>query len=524
MHETARQKLARPRPRKGFRFDRRTSGILLHPTSLPGPHGSGDIGRHAYRFVDFLASAGQRWWQMLPVNPPGSPPGNSPYSSTSAFAGSPWLVSLDTLVEQGLLSRPDVEPASAYNGAGSINFPASQRYRLQRLRKAFATFESRGGSKHDDFARFTAAQADWLDDYALYNALRDRHDGASWSTWSLGLRLRRPQALREARQSLAEGIRFQQFVQYQFDRQWTALKRYCHERDVGLIGDVPIFVAHDSADVWAQRHLFLLDDYGRPTTVSGYPPDAFNADGQKWGHPHYNWPAHEKNGFAWWIARFAHTLRQFEAARIDHFLGFEKTWHIPARARTARRGEWVATPGDRLFLALRKALGPATIIAEDLGRVTRQAADLRDKYNFPGMRIIQFGFGDDEYHLPHQYVRRCVAYPGTHDNSTIVGWFEHLRAQARQKGRNTPQREYEKVKRYVGGSSKGIHWEIIRIAMMSVADTVVFPIQDVLGLDDDSRMNRPGTPEGNWDWRLKPGHLSPAVAKRLAEMTQTYSR
>ena len=521
--ETARRASSQQRRRK-FRLDRRATGLLLHPTSLPGPHGSGDVGAEARAFADFCAAAKVRWWQMLPVNPPGSPPGNSPYSSTSAFAGSPWLINLDLLRDDGLLDRADVQPASSFNGAASVDFAASQKFRLARLRKACEAFESRGGFRDEPFVAFVEEHRSWLDDFALYGAIKDQHGGKPWSLWPAPLRLRRPEALRDARQTYAGGVRFHQFVQFGFDRQWSALKRYCNERGVGLIGDIPIFVAHDSADVWAHRELFLLDEQGRATMVSGYPPDVFNEDGQKWGHPHYAWAAHERTGFAWWVARFAHTLRQFDAARIDHFLGFDRTWHVPARARNARRGQWQDTPGDALFRALRKALGRAQIIAEDLGRVTESAAALRERYKFPGMRVMQFGFGGGDYHLPHRYVRNCVAYTGTHDNETIAGWFARLQRDARRSPKGSPlRRELEKVKRYVCVDG-AINWSMIRSAMMSVADTVVFPAQDVLGLGDDARMNVPGTVDHNWRWRLRLGQLTSSHAAKLAELADIYDR
>ena len=531
MQATESKKLVRrPRSRRAagaFRFERRAAGLLLHPTSLPGPHGSGDLGPQAERFADFLASARMRWWQTLPVNPPGAPPGNSPYSSTSAFAGSPWLINLERLYEDGLLERADVAPASSFNGAATADFAAGQSFRLARLRKACEAFAARGSFDHGDFLTFNDEHQHWLDDFALYGAIRDELGGRPWSSWPKDLRLRRPDALREASHCFESGVRFHRFVQFVFDRQWTALKRYCNERGIGLIGDVPIFVAHDSADVWARRDLFLLDAAGRMTTISGYPPDVFNNDGQRWGHPHYDWAAHEREGFAWWVARFAHTLRQFDGARIDHFLGFDKTWHVPARARNARRGEWVKTPGDELFRAVRRALGPAQIVAEDLGQLTDPAAALRDRFRFPGMRVMQFGFGaGGDYHLPHRWVRHCVAYTGTHDNATIVGWFQRLAQEARRTGKGSPQRaEYEKVKRYAAGdASRGIHWPLIRLAMMSVADTVIFPVQDVLGLDDRARMNTPGTCDGNWGWRLRPGELNASHAAKLAELNELFDR
>jgi 4-alpha-glucanotransferase len=522
--------LSSRRARSRFRLDRRGSGLLFHPTSLPGPHFSGDLGPAAYAFADFLAAAGQRWWQMLPINPPGAAPGHSPYSSYSAFAGSPWLISLDKLVDDGLLGAADVAPPAHLNGRPVADLSASIRFRLPRLRKAYEAFKIGGGLSDGAFERFCAEQRAWLENYALFSALKDATNGAAWSSWPMDLRLRIPSALASARRRLADSVNFHRFVQFVFDRQWNALKEYCNQRNVGLIGDVPIFVAHDSADVWAQRELFLLDDFGRAGAVSGYPPDSFNAAGQRWGHPHYNWPTHEATRFAWWIARFRRALSQFDAARIDHFLGFHRCWHVPGRARTARRGEWVCSPGEALFDALRRAIGShANIIAEDLGKMTPEAAALRDRCKFPGMRVTQFGFGDGgAYHLPHAFVRRCVAYPGTHDNSTIVGWFDALRARARAEGRASPAaRELAKARHYLnlrGTRGREVHWALIRSLMSSVADTVVFSVQDILGLDDRHRMNVPGTIEGNWRGRLRAGQLTPTIARRLCAMTHVYDR
>lgn len=507
--------VAPARKRSRFRLDTRASGLLLHPTSLPGPHYSGDLGPQAFAFADFLASAGQRWWQMLPINPPGAAPGYSPYSSYSAFAGSAWLISLENLAEEGLLDARDVAPPAHVNGRPVANLAASIRFRLPRLRKAYETFKSHRGVRSDSFADFCGRESSWLDDDSLFSAIKDAYPGRAWSSWPMDLRLRKPEALRAARARLADSVDFHRFIQFTFDRQWNALKDHCNKLGVGLIGDIPIFVAHDSSDVWAHRELFLLNSLGRPETVSGYPPDSFNADGQLWGHPHYDWPAHQTSGWEWWIARFARTLSQFDAARIDHFLGFHRSWHIPGRAKTARRGQWVRSPGEALFDAVRGALGSAQIIAEDLGKLTREASRLRDKYKFPGMRVMQFGFGDGgAYHLPFTYPRRCVAYPGTHDNATIVAWFSRLRGA-----------ELKKVKCFLDiRSGKAVHWAMIRALLSSVADTVVFPVQDVLGLDDAHRMNVPGTAEGNWRWRLRPGQLSALHEKKLRELAHVYGR
>ena len=517
-------------------FSRRASGLLLHPTSLPGHYGSGDLGPAAYRFADFLAAAGQTWWQMLPVNPPGDDPGNSPYSSTSAFAGSPYLVSLELLADDGLLDRErDLRPPAPLNGHIIAQFETGFRFRMERLRTAFRAFErqfARSAARRRELARFRAAQRQWLDDWTLYAALRDAHRGAAWHTWEPDIRARKPDALRRARRELAGEIRFHEFVQFAFDRQWRALRDYCHNRGIGLIGDIPIFVAHDSVDVWARPELFLLDRAGQPLAGSGYPPDCFNCDGQTWGHPQYRWSAHRKERFAWWVQRFGQTLRLFDGARIDHFLGFHRTWHVPHGATHARDGRWVRTPGRALFDALLRALPDARerIIAEDLGQLTAEAIALRDRYGFPGMRVVQFGFGDGggSYHLPHAHPRRCVAYTGTPDNDTIVGWFAELRgnATAGPRNRKAPAaREYRKVLHYLDrADARDIHWALIRACSAAHADTIIFPVQDILGLDARGRMNTPGTPDGNWRWRLRTGQLTDEHALKLHELGQLYDR
>jgi 4-alpha-glucanotransferase len=511
--------------RPAFSFSRRGSGLLMHPTSLPGPHGCGDIGGEARRFADFLQAAGQTWWQMLPVGPAGAPPGNSPYSSSSSFAGSAYLIDLTALAQQGLLTRDQIEPTRAVSPRNPVrvNFPATIQYRDQRLRRAFERFDKLRDGRHEQFGAFCAEQFSWLDDYALFAALKNHFAGAEWTRWDRDVRLRNPEALKRAQRKLASEIRFQKFVQFIFDEQWRSLRKYCNDRGVGLIGDIPIFVAHDSADVWAQRQMFDLDRSGLPRTISGYPPDAFNVQGQRWGHPHYNWAEHRRQNYAWWIARFAGTFRLFDAVRIDHFLGFHRLWQIPSTSPTAANGKWIEGPGVDLFNAVRDALGNMPIIAEDLGLLTRDAEILRDRFKFPGMRIMEFGFGGGSYHLPHGFVRRCVAYTGTHDNDTIVGGFDKLKRAARRK--NSPQAaEMKKLLSYLNTDGRDVHWAFIRSLMQSVADTVIFPVQDVLGLGTEARMNIPGTAEGNWDWRLVPGKLTNSIATTLRELSETYDR
>ena len=494
-----------------FSFDQRTCGVLLHPTALPSGAGAGDLGQGAYRFADFLAAAHQRWWQMLPIGPLGRPPGYSPYSSTSAMAGSPWLISLQGLVEEGLLKKTELPDANSLPGA-LIDYAQVIRTRDPLLRLAYERFVNRWGDD-EDFAAFRETHRAWLDDFALFSAIKQAYRGKPWDEWEKCLRLRDRAALATARQELAPEVRFCQFVQWIFDRQWQALRSYCHQRGVGLIGDIPIFVAYDSVDVWANRHLFLLDRQGRPTVVTGCPPDAFAAAGQKWNHPQYDWAAHRKEGYAWWLARFEGIARQFDAVRIDHFLGFQRAWHIPATAKDARRGKWVPGPGAPIFTALRQRLPHFPIIAEDLGALTPQAATLRDQFAFPGMRVLQFGFGEGgDMHLPHRHLPRCVAYTGTHDNQTAAGWFKRLPRGS----------ERAKTLDYLGATPGKIHLDMIRAVMNSVANTAIVPIQDWLGLGDEARVNIPGVDRGNWRWRLAPGMLTPRMAsqmKRLAEIS-----
>jgi len=497
-----------------FDLDRRASGILINVTSLPGPHGSGDLGAQAHRFVDFLASAGQSWWQMLPVGPPGRAPGFSPYDSSSAFAGSPWLVSLDVLASAGRLAVEDVAPVRGLR-TREVDFELVSRFREDRLQRAFAAFESQRGAETREFRAFCRANADWLDDYALFAALRRECGGRPWTEWESGLRQRDDASLRAARSRLVREIDEQRFVQFEFDRQWRSLREHAHRCGIGLIGDLPIFVAHDSADAWSHPELFELDRAGRAKRVSGYPPDRFNANGQFWGHPQYAWPEHERTGFAWWLRRFARAFELFDAVRVDHFLGFTRTWSIPAHARGAKHGRWTKSPGFELFAALEQKLGRLAMIAEDLGHVTADDVRLRDTFGLAPMRIFQFGFGsesDSVQHLPHEYARRTAAYTGNHDTDTTSGWFGSLSSAER-----------ERVLAYLAGTHAAPARAAIRALMASHADTVVFPMQDVLGLDHRARMNTPGTASGNWRWRMPPTKLE-SHARELAELTDTFGR
>ena len=514
----------RTRPRRGpFRFDRRASGVLLHPTSLPGPHGCGDVGPAAFAFIDFLAAAGQRWWQMLPVGPPGAPPGNGPYGSYSAFAGSPWLISPEVLRDDGFLDDADLAGGPGFADA-AVNYRAMYRHRARLLRRAFARF-AQDARRRDALDAFRQRERGWLDDFTLFSTIKAQHGGRAWLTWPRDLKLRLPAALATAQREFADEIRFHAFCQFAFDQQWARLRAYGHMKGVGLIGDIPIFVGLDSSDVWSNPDLFLLDADGRPTFLSGVPPDDFCADGQRWGHPQYDWTAHRRTNFAWWIARFASMMARFDGVRIDHFLGFLRAWGIPARARSARRGTWLPGPGRALFDAVKAALGDVPIIAEDLGVLTPEAAALRDRFKFPGMRVMQFGFGPGgDYHLPHRYPRRAVAYTGTHDNNTTAGWFADLVRRNGHAG-SAITAEREKVMHYLKAPrSRSVPWQMIRAAMASVADTVICPVQDILGLGEEARMNVPGIAADQWKWRLPPGRLTPALAARLRTLMELYDR
>lgn len=504
----------------------RTAGILLHPTSLPGRHGCGDLGPAGYAFVDFLAAAGQAWWQMLPIGPIG--PGNSPYSALSAFAGNPLLISLDRLVDDGLLRKRDA-PTQRDATTERVRYATVTRFKLPRLRMAYETFVKGGGLESRPFRTFCAEHGAWLDDHALYSAIRKQRRGKSWTQWPKPLRLRHRDALRRAADDLRSDVDFERFVQYVFDRQWRDLHRYALRRGVGLIGDIPIFVSHDSSDVWAHRDLFDLDARGHAKTVSGVPPDYFSKTGQRWGHPQYNWRRHRATRFAWWIERFAHTFRQFDAVRIDHFLGFNRVWAVPGRAKTARNGRWVKTPGKELFTTVRKRLGRLAIIAEDLGVVVPEAIKLREHFGFPGMRLLHFAFYSDEHdrhNQPHAHPANCVVYPGTHDNETTVGWFRRLRDEARRRRRNADKSltPFGRVLRYTGTTGREIHWDIIRLAYISPANTTIVPLQDVFGLDNRARMNTPGTTRGNWEWRATTRQITPALARRLRDLAHAYDR
>jgi len=497
----------------------RASGILLHPTSLPGRFGIGDLGPQAHAFAKVLANVGQRWWQILPIGPTGY--GNSPYQSYSSHAGNPLLLSPELLVEDGWLETNDLaEYPSLPQSRVDFDAVAAAKERLHRL--AYRRFKR----SHLEFESFLRENAHWLDDYALFMALKESHGGVAWYDWEPGLVRREADALGHQRKALADSIQYYQFVQYAFDRQWKALRKTCKAHGLRLIGDLPIFVAQDSADVWARPDLFQLDEDGRPTVVAGVPPDYFSETGQLWGNPLYRWNAHASEHFAWWIGRMKALTNRVDLVRLDHFRGFEAYWEVPANSATAATGRWALGPGTAFLDALREGLGGLPIIAEDLGDITPEVEALRDRFRLPGMRVIQFGFGGDpgsEVHLPHRYINHCVAYTGTHDNDTAVGWFDPTHDESTQSHEQVlAERDY--VRRYLGTSTIDVHWDMIRVIMASVADTVVFPLQDVLGLGSEARMNVPGQPDGNWSWRFQATQLDPKILARLADMTAIYSR
>jgi 4-alpha-glucanotransferase len=494
----------------------RSSGILLHPTSLPGRYGIGDLGEWAYRFVDYLDAVGQSIWQVLPLGPTSY--GDSPYQCLSAFAGNPILISLDSLVGIGWLTADDVAQVPDFP-AHYVDFGPVIEYHNRLLARAYAAFRASASADHQAvFARWCAEERHWLDDYALFAAIKNDQAGRPWVEWPKGLALREAAALDEARARLAEAITEQRFRQWVFFEQWSALKRYANGKGIRLVGDIPIFVAHDSSDVWGNRDLFYLDEDGQPTVVAGVPPDYFSATGQRWGNPLYRWDVMQQDGYQWWLRRIRAMLTQVDLIRVDHFRGFEAYWEVPASEPTAVKGQWVAGPREAFFDAIIAALGNLPIIAEDLGLITPEVVALRDKYNLPGMKVLQFAFGgacSDDPFLPHHHITNCVVYTGTHDNNTTLGWWKSGEADKAMR---------ECVRQYAGCRVKKANWVLIRLGMMSVAHTCLMPLQDVLGVGAEGRMNTPGRASGNWSWRFTPGALEGKSRRRVAALTRMYGR
>jgi 4-alpha-glucanotransferase len=491
----------------------RASGILLHPTSLPGPYGIGDLGPEAYRWVDFLAGAGVKLWQILPLGPTSY--GDSPYQCFSAFAGNPYLISPELLLRDGLLAEKDLADMPDWDNS-RVDFGRLYHWKPALLDRAFARYEQTAPQHlRDEFVTFCAANATWLDDFALFMALKEANSGHAWVEWDEPLRRRDPAALNTARRTHAAAITRQAFRQFLFFREWLALKRYTNARGIEIIGDVPIFVAFDSSDAWSHPELFFLDERGHPTVVAGVPPDYFSPTGQLWGNPLYRWDVHKAQRYAWWIERFRATLHQMDIVRLDHFRGFAGYWEVPGDAATAEHGRWVPGPGMDFLRALKAALGDLPIIAEDLGDITPDVLELRDSFGLPGMKIFQFAFsGPDNLFLPHHYVANCVAYTGTHDNDTALGWYA-----------TAPKQEQDYYRRYMASGAQDVAGELVRGLWASVAGYAVAPLQDLLGLGPETRMNFPGKLGGNnWVWRTSDDALTDALRDRLIELNFIYQR
>ncbi len=493
----------------------RSSGILCHPTSFPCRYGIGDLGTSAYNFIDWLAAAKQQLWQVLPLGPTGY--GDSPYQCFSAFAGNPLLISPDSLVWSGLLPADALEPVPVFPAA-RIDFGAVIAYKHALLRRSLDHFAAHAtGDQRASFERFRAQNASWLADYALFMALKGYFGGGSWHGWPRDIRLRAPAALAFYREKVGDWATYHAYTQWLFADQWRALKAHANQRGIQVIGDIPIFVAEDSADVWARPDQFQLDAEGNPTVIAGVPPDNFSATGQRWGNPHYRWDVMAQDGYRWWIERIRQTLTAVDIVRVDHFRGFEAAWEVPASEPTATNGRWAPGPGAPLFEALDRALGKLPIIAEDLGVITPEVDALRTRFGFPGMKVLQFGFAldNDPKYLPHTFDKDFIVYPGTHDNNTVIGWFnEEVRAGP----------EKWNCLRYLGADGHDLAWDFIRTAWRSVANQAVVCLQDVMSLGNEARMNFPSTTSGNWQWRYTPEMLTDALCARLRELTVIYDR
>lgn len=496
---------------------KRSSGILLHATSLPSRFGIGDLGPAAYAFVDFLARTGQRYWQVLPLNPTERICASSPYSSVSAFAGNTCLISPEMLVADGLLEGGDLENLPLFR-EGVSDYEKVEAHKGALLLKAYENFRAKGKRVYE-FEKLCAEHASWLDDYALFVVIKRKMQGKVWSDWPAELRDREPSCLAAAREELAFEIDKEKFLQFLFHKQYVALKEYCVGKKVQVIGDLPIYVNYDSADVWSHPVLFKLNGDKKPAAVAGVPPDYFSKTGQLWGNPVYNWDMLEQTGFEWWVRRMSQNLKLYDVVRVDHFRGLIAYWEVPAGHQTAVSGRWVDVPYEEFFSTLKKRFHELPIIAEDLGIITPEVKAAMEKLGFPGMKVLLFAFGEDNPehpYLPHNFDRRCVVYTGTHDNNTSRGWFD---------GEASPE-DRRRFERYIGRkiAAEHVHEEMVRLAMMSVADTVIIPMQDVLGLGQGSRMNQPATVDGNWSWRLKAGQVTEDVGRYLAEITKIYGR
>jgi 4-alpha-glucanotransferase len=495
----------------------RGSGILLHITSLPSAFGIGDLGPQAYKFADFLFQAKQSYWQVLPLNPTDQACGNSPYSSISAYAGNTLLISPELLLDGGFLTAEDVAEVPPFP-ASWCDYSSVIPYKVELLRRAYSRFKVTG-IERAAFDDFCVRQRNWLEDYALFVVIKNLNKGKIWNEWEHALRDRDAKSLKQIKYDFRDEVACEQFLQYLFFKQWLSLKTYCNERGIKIIGDIPIYVNFDSADVWMNTGIFKLDKEKRPLCAAGVPPDYFSATGQLWGNPVYRWEVLAKTKFKWWLQRIAHNLTLIDVLRIDHFRGFVAFWEVPAHEKTAVNGRWVAAPATAFFNALMKKFPSIPLIAEDLGLITDDVREVMKRFGFPGMKVLQFAFGEDlpkHPYLPHNYIPECVVYSGTHDNNTTRGWFEH----------EATSEEKARLSEYLGRElfAEEVSIALIRLAMMSAANTVIFPLQDILGLGAEARMNRPSTARGNWEWRLMPDQNSASAREKLLALTRTYGR
>lgn len=496
----------------------------MHPTSLPNDYGIGDLGKSAYEFVDFLERSKQTYWQILPLVPTGY--GDSPYSSFSAFAGNTNLISPEFLVEDKLLTEREINEKPDFP-KDRVDYGKVFEWKSSLFRKAYENFCSTNNiDLRDSFEEFTEQAAEWLDDYALFKAIKSAQYQKPWLEWDEPLRLREEKALLEARENLHEEIQAQKFYQFLFFKQWTRLKNYANGKGIKIIGDIPIFISFDSADVWRNPQEFKLNEDLTPKVSAGVPPDFFSSTGQLWGNPIYNWEKMEADGFDWWTRRVKFTLKMVDILRIDHFRGFAATWEVPSGDKTAENGSWAEVPGRELFTTLKNKLGELPVMVEDLGVITPDVVELRDEFGFPGMRILQYAFNGDASNqdLPHNYIENCVAYTGTHDNDTVVGWFNSHVGKSSTRDASQISREHKFCLEYLDSDGEEINWDFIRAVWESVADTAITPMQDILGLGNDARMNLPASHSGNWDWRCEQGCFSEKYAERLRKLTEIYGR
>ncbi len=491
---------------------KRSAGILLHPTSLPGNYGIGDLGKEAYKFIDFLVETGNTLWQVLPLGPTGY--GNSPYQCFSAFAGNPLLISPDILKDEGLLTEEDLK-GSITQEKYHVDFGKVIGTKFNLLRRAFANYNSKG---IDGFEEFCESNKDWLDDFALFMACKNYHGGIVWSKWDEEIAFRKKNAIEKWTEKLSDEIRFQKFVQFKFFSQWKKLREYADSKGIKIIGDVPIYIAYDSADLWANKKYFTVDDEGKLEFVAGVPPDYFSATGQLWGNPLYKWEVMKKDNFRWWIKRFKSIFSLVDIVRIDHFRGFEAYYKIPGDAPTAETGEWVKAPGEKLFNTLKKEFDALPVLAEDLGVITKEVVRLRDKFDFPGMKILQFAFGKDgeKRFLPHNFINNCVVYTGSHDNDTTRGFFD--------KEKEKKSDVFYHAQDYMNYYGDDMCHALIKLAYSSVGNIVIIPMQDILNLDSSARMNFPSKPDGNWTWRFSWEQVSEGLSKHYRYLIDLYER